>query len=294
MPVKTEEFYKKLLADEKKKVEILEKRIEIRRRALYTALQKSAETNNKQKLFLINISHELRSPLHAIINFSKLGTEKIKKGHFDKVLTYLGHIYDSGIRLLKLINSLSDFTKLESGKSDFNFGYHNLVEITNKAIAEVAHIVKEKLQEITIDNKLDNPTIYCDSDRIYQVVVNLLTNASKFSPPDSSIKITLKNQSSTSFSRTTMLQFEIADHGPGIKENELSTIFEQFYQSPSTKHLSTEGLGLGLAICKKIIDMHHGKIWAINKPDGGACFIFTIPSEKTESGKAQSTHHIER
>ncbi len=235
-----------------------------------------AEAASKAKTeFLSNMSHELRTPMHAILRFSENGMDEIGQASNEELKEYFSDIHMSGSRLTKLINNLLDLSKLESGAPNINLSSASLASISNHAQKELQSLLNEK--ELTIETTYDEnePKIVVDSDKITQVVVNLISNAIKFSPVGSVIHISTRHIPALE-GATEMLEYSIKDQGPGIPENEVDAIFDKFIQSTKTK-TQAGGTGLGLSICREIIRLHQGKIWAQNNPDKGANFIFILP-----------------
>ena len=219
--------------------------------------------------FLTNISHELRTPMQAIIGFSKWGLSKGNALKVDKALEYFKTIYSSASRLMNLLNDILDISKLESGKYDYQLRSENLSQCAMSALEEQSLMTREK--RITLDFKkpdFDDNTLM-DASRMIQVIRNLVANAIKFSEPGGTITLRIDKNDSR-------LLFSISDNGVGIPEDELELVFDKFTQSSKTKS-NAGGSGLGLSICREIILAHNGSIWAENNPDGGSIFRFQIP-----------------
>lgn len=235
--------------------------------------------NQSKSEFLANMSHELRTPMHAILSFASMGDEKALDAKPEKLKQYFSRISDSGRRLLALLNDLLDLSKLESGVVGCHFKHHNVVRIVDSVLQEMSGLIKQKAVEIIHLPADDGAEAQCDSEKILQVVRNLLSNAVKFTPSGQQIVLqyfhsTLPGVQSTQ--PVPALGVRVIDHGIGIPEGELSSVFDKFVQSSKTK-TGAGGTGLGLAICKEIIDRHGGVIYASNNEYGGATFEFKIP-----------------
>jgi signal transduction histidine kinase len=219
--------------------------------------------------------------MHAVISFSKLG---IKHAEDEKIVHFLENIHTSGQRLLKLINDLLDLSKLESRKMEPVFSHEDIVNITHGVLEELGSLLKDKKIKVQF-----NPTkpIYANLDKslITQVIVNLFSNAIKFSSALDNIEVYLGNVSNLSLDAdygSTYIKFSIIDQGIGIPKDEIDHVFESFVQS-SKNRSNGGGTGLGLPISKEIIELHHGKIWAESPPenkDTGTVFTFIIPTEQ--------------
>ncbi len=247
----------------------LEQLVEERTSKLKKAKQNAEKANQAKSMFLANISHELRTPMHAILSFSSIGTNHTDD---EKTRHYFDNIHTSGERLTKLLDDLLDLSKLESKKLVPEFSEHNLTVLVYSVIDELASLIGEK--KIRVDCDCKHPVMaHFDKNLVTQVVVNLLSNAIKYSPENSHIVISLTGSDSET------LVFSITDEGIGIPENELEDIFDSFVQSSKTRSKSG-GTGLGLPISKEIISLHKGKIWAESPPVGkekGSQFKFEIP-----------------
>lgn len=237
-----------------------------------------AEAANRAKSdFLANISHELRTPMHAIMGFSSQGIRRIDKVDSDKILSYFTHINNSASNLLHLLNNLLDISKLESGKFDIIKSKNCINHRLENCISEQQLSIKNNSLTIEISPNENIEAFHFDANKISQVISNLLSNSIKFSPAGGKIEIKMdvsNNESGKIFT------FKIIDQGPGIPDAELLNVFDKFVQSSRT-NTGAGGSGLGLAICQNIIESHNGKIWAQSSESNetGAILIFELPME---------------
>jgi light-regulated signal transduction histidine kinase (bacteriophytochrome) len=238
-------------------------------------MRKAAEQANALKTeFIANISHELRSPMHAIIGFGDLLSNAKDNLPSEKRQRFATTITDNGRRLLRLIEDLLDLSQLEAGKMTFDFTTTDLAVTIERAIAGIESLVRAKAVEIQVRDLRQQSQTFFDANRMEQVIINLLSNAVKFSPPQSRIVITL--QTTDPAPGPSSLVIQVSDQGVGIPERELEAIFDKFIQSSRTKS-GAGGTGLGLGICREIVQAHHGRIWAANNPGGGASLFVQIP-----------------
>lgn len=254
----------------------------INQESLKTAKVRAEEASVAKSEFLSNMSHELRTPMHAILRFSENGMEDVKNAKREELYEYFNDIHISGERLTKLINNLLDLSKLESHTPDMSFSPGSLASINDHAVKELHSLIDDKKLTIIRDYQDDLPKTEMDYAKITQVIVNLLSNAIKFSPEESDIEISIHAEADDE-QNTAFLRYIIKDHGTGIPESEVESIFDKFIQSSKTK-THAGGTGLGLSICKEIITLHNGTIWAENNPEGGSRFIFIIPINQPSRG----------
>lgn len=246
----------------------------------YKAAKEAAEQANRAKsVFLANMSHELRTPMHGILSYARFGQQKVGTATNEKLLQYFNEIYDSGSRLLFLLNDLLDLTKLESGKIEYVMAHGDLMATADLVVSEMSAMASERGLKLTI--KRDPGLFSGDFDVTYiaQVLRNLVSNAIKFSDPNTSINIEVLQS-------PDRLTCRVTNQGIGIPEDELETIFDKFVQSSKTKH-GGGGTGLGLAISREIINQHNGTIWAECTQTGLTSVCFDIP--KTQEFKKIST-----
>jgi len=252
----------------------LEKQVALRTQQFEEAKNTAELANQEKSRFLANMSHELRTPMHAILSFSNLG---LKRANDEKVKGYLEKIHISGKRLTALLDNLLDLSKLEAGKVAPEFKENNLTSTVLKSIEEVSSLLADKNISIKMDQQ--NSLIgYFDNKLITQVMVNILSNAIKFSSNGSTIEIVFHNNSPQT---EDILSLSIIDEGVGIPSDELEDVFDSFVQSSKTRS-EGGGTGLGLPISKEIIELHHGKIWVESPPKNrhkGTAVIFVIPAK---------------
>lgn len=245
---------------------------------LINAKSDAEKANQAKSIFLANMSHELRTPMHGILSFAALGVEKSTDEKHLKFIKYFSLIKKSGDRLLRLLNDLLDMAKLEAGKMEITFTSTSLRKITDQVISEQSAHLNEKEIDINWIHCDTDSTAMLDKNRITQVLLNLFSNAIKFTLPGSSIDIIIQADAETL--QQDALLFCLQDQGQGIPEGELESIFDKFDQS-SRNIAGTGGTGLGLPICMEIINAHHGKIWAENSQSGGAIIKFVIPLKQS-------------
>lgn len=251
------------------------------------------KANMAKSEFLANISHELRTPMHGIISFSKFGIRKINQSDKEKILSYFQNIYDSAARLMYLLNDLLDLSKLESGKMQYNIEQYNVLPIFDIILSEQNAVSKKKNINIVVNEPHISTVAYIDHHRIAQVIRNLVSNAIKFSYPDKNIIVSFEDSIIKHDSKSIeALKIKIKDYGVGIPENEIESVFNKFIQSSKTK-TGAGGTGLGLAICKEIVDHHKGGIWVENnKDEQGTTFIIELPKENIFLDDISDTHTV--
>lgn len=230
--------------------------------------RKTAEAANRVKSdFLSNISHELRTPMHVILNCAKIGMTHLQTGNLQKIHQYLNNIRMSGERLSYLLNDLLDLSRMEAGKVNLKSQRCNLLDIIQLSVAELETLKAEKNVNLVVHSSAENPSVDCDRQQILQVFINLYSNAIKYSPVGGTIAITIADAATAQ--GVPALLCSVEDQGIGIPPNELVMVFDKFVQSSKTR-TGAGGTGLGLAICQEIVELHKGKIWAENVPAGGA------------------------
>jgi len=255
--------------ESKKELERVNKQLETSAQKANLLAQEAEAASQAKSEFLANMSHELRTPLHSIISFASFGIKKYNSAQLEKLLDYFNRIEQSGRTLLELLNDLLDLAKLESKKVTFSFEPTNIRILLKSVTDELDTLLSERNLNIRYEVSKFDGEVTLDADKIKQVLRNLLNNANKFSPENGVIDVTIYRAGSS-------VRVSICDQGPGVPQDELEAVFDKFVQSSKTK-TGAGGTGLGLAICHEIITAHKGRIWAENRPEGGAMFSFEIP-----------------
>ncbi len=221
--------------------------------------------------FFSSMSHELRTPLTAIKEGVSLLREGIGGALSDKQRHLLNILAMEADRLIGLVKSLLDLSKMEAGMMTYRFESGVLTPLIDRAMMEIGPIVESK--KIVVEKRVNEPLpmIRMDSERILQALRNLIGNAVKFTPKGGQVRV-----SASLVDRN--VEVSIADSGPGIPEENLSKIFDKFQQAPAPGSYPVKGTGLGLAIVKHIISSHGGKVWAESKPGQGSTFTFVLPA----------------
>ncbi len=228
-----------------------------------------AETESMRNAILSSVSHDLRTPLATITGAASSLVEGQGEVSTADRLDLARSIYREADRLDRLLTNLLDMMKLEAGAVQLSKDWHPIDEIVGAALARLEGRLADHM--VNTGFPADLPLIFVDGVLLEQVVINLVENAVKYTPPRSTIDL------SASVGNHELV-VEVADHGLGIPAGEESHIFDKFYRG---KFAREGGVGLGLTICRGIVEAHGGHIWAENRPGGGALFRFTIPlSEK--------------
>ena len=230
--------------------------------------QLEAASRHKSE-FLANMSHELRTPLNAIIGFSEVLTERMFGDINEKQAEYLKDILESGRHLLSLINDILDLSKIEAGRMELEPADFDLPSVVDNALI----LLRERATRrgITLGRAIDERlgTIHGDERKVKQVLLNLLSNALKFTPEGGRIVIGASLHDEVA-------EVSVADTGIGIAPADQETVFEEFRQVGAAE-TKAEGTGLGLALSRKFIELHGGKIWVRSELGRGSTFTFTLP-----------------
>lgn len=259
---------------------------------LAAANQKLQDADRLKNEFVATISHELRTPLNSIIGFTKLILNEIDGPVNDLQRTDLAAIYTSSQHLLRLVNDVLDFTKIAAGKMELHREMLDFSEIAVGVMAETLALLGDKDIELLEEIEDDLPIVYADRVRIRQVILNLMSNAVKFTGKGS---ITLRakritEQVKVDGRRRSMpvILCSVIDTGIGIPEEDIPTVFEEFRQLDSSSARQAEGTGLGLPISRRLVEMHGGRLWVESKVGMGSTFSFTLPA----SDRAGSVENV--
>jgi signal transduction histidine kinase len=219
--------------------------------------------------FLANMSHELRTPLNAIIGFSEVLNERMFGELNDKQAEYLKDIHASGTHLLSLINDILDLSKVEAGRMELELSSFSLPAAVDSALTLVRERATRRGVTLSAAVHPDLGEMNGDERKIRQVLLNLLSNAIKFTPEGGRIEVTAAPESGA-------VDVSVIDTGVGIAPEDHEAVFEEFRQVGESA-AKQEGTGLGLALCRKFVELHGGKIWVTSALGAGSTFTFRLP-----------------
>ena len=230
--------------------------------------------------FLASMSHELRTPLNAVIGFSQVLLERMFGDLNDRQDEYLRDILGSGQHLLELLNDVLDLSKVEAGRMELNrstFGVREAIEYSLSMVRERA-----QQRSITVDYVITDGVqeLFADRLRITQVIVNLVSNAVKFTPAGGRISVTATTDGSE-------VAISVSDSGPGVPAEDRERIFESFQQGGRGADRE-EGTGLGLTLSRRIVELHDGRMWLDTELGAGSTFGFAVPVLKAPEGSSTS------
>ncbi len=263
--------------------------------ALESANKRLQEVDACKSAFLNTVSHDIRTPLTSILGFTRLIQREFENFYesiiaqdaslekrAERVVTHFRIIEEEGSRLKRLIDDFLDISKIESGQVSWNDSAIDFYSLAGR----VRRVFEQQYgNDAAIDFELnisdDLPALVMDSDRLLQILFNLIDNAFKFTPAG---KVTLQVDAP----EPQQVRFLVADTGSGIDESQLERIFEDFVQAPKSDTLKhpNEGTGLGLAVCRRIVDHYQGKIWAESQPGEGTTFYVLLPSAEQPAGNS--------
>ncbi len=258
--------------------------------ALASARKQAEEANRAKSAFLNMVSHELRTPLTSVLGFVRIIEKRLEQTIFpavdgddrrvrraaDLVQSNIDIILSEGERLTTLINDMLDLAKIESGRLEWSMQPLSLGEVVEQSVAATAVLFEEGPLDLVVDVQPDLPPIVGDRDRLIQVVVNLLSNAVKFTDEGT---VTCRAHLAASNSGGEEIVVSVVDTGLGIAPADQARVFEQFVQVGDDQSDRPKGTGLGLPICKSIVEHHGGRIWVESQgvPGQGSTFSFALP-----------------
>ncbi len=236
-------------------------------RRLYTELEAASQHKSE---FLANMSHELRTPLNAVIGFSQVLRDEMVGPVNEKQAEYLDDITSSGNHLLSLINDVLDLSKVEAGQVELDMHPFSLKEALERGVVMVRERATEDGVRVAFVADPEVDVVDGDERRIKQVIFNLLSNAVKFTPAGGEVDVSATRLNGE-------VRVSVADTGPGIAPEDRDRIFEEFQQS-ETGVGHREGTGLGLALSKRFVELHGGRIWLESELGRGSTFTFALPA----------------
>ena len=237
--------------------------------------------NRHKSEFLANMSHELRTPLNAVIGFSDALKEQYFGALNDKQQEYVKDINESGQHLLSLINDILDLSKIEAGHMDLDWVKFSLPMAIDNAFVLVRERALRHQLQLRADIAPDITDVVADQRKFKQILVNLLTNAVKFSYPDGWVEVIARRDTLGSHVGKGVI-VTVKDSGMGIASTDHAAIFEEFHQVKAGGSAKQEGTGLGLSLAKRLVELHGGKIWVESELGKGAAFSFTLPDRELE------------
>jgi signal transduction histidine kinase len=230
------------------------------------------ETASRHKSeFLANMSHELRTPLNAILGFSQVLQKNLFGELNEKQNEYVEDILSSGNHLLSLINDVLDLSKVEAGQIELEVASFSLREAVERGVVMIRERASKNGVALAAAVEPEAQVVTADERRIRQILFNLLSNAVKFTPAGGRIDVSAARVDGE-------IQVAVADTGSGIAAEDLDRIFEEFQQT-GTGAKQQEGTGLGLALSKRLVELHGGRIWVESELGVGSRFVFTLPAE---------------
>jgi signal transduction histidine kinase/ActR/RegA family two-component response regulator len=235
--------------------------------------------------FLANMSHELRTPLNSIIGFSRVMLKGIDGPLTELQSADLQSIHNSGQHLLSLINSILDMSKIEAGKMELAIEELALPAVLDAVLDTTKALIKDQPVELRTILPDDLPTVWADAQRVRQVLLNLMSNAAKFTDEGS---ITLMAEVGPEF-----VTISVADTGIGIEPEAQNRLFIPFQQVDGSTTRRAGGTGLGLAISRSFVDMHRGEIWVESVPGKGSTFSFTLPIFRVLDERMEDTGELQ-
>lgn len=253
-----------IITEARRQLEKNSQDLEVKNRELKEAYRTKGE-------FLANMSHELRTPLNAIIGFSRLMKRKLKDSLPERQAKNLDMIQQSGEQLLVLVNDLLDFEKIEAGKLTIRREETDLAALLESLHAVLKPVAEEKGLELVFETEQSPPTVFSDQERLRQILTNLLTNAIKYS--DQGV-VSLKVEPGESGER---LKFEVKDQGIGMTTEQMELIFDPFHQVDGSETRERGGVGLGLAIVHRLVELLRGTIRVDSVKGEGSTFTLVLP-----------------
>ena len=234
--------------------------------ALHRVNKQLEEVSRHKSEFLANLSHELRTPLNAILGGSELLAEGLFGELNEKQTEYVHDIHESGRHLLSLINDVLDLSKVEAGRLELKPHHFGLRSLMESSVTIVRERASRKSIELRVEPPAEDVIVEADERKVKQVVYNLLSNAVRFTPDDGKVVFRAHREGDEAI-------FVIEDSGPGVAEEFRERIFDEFFQTPGAE----EGTGLGLALSKRLVELHGGRIWLESEVGQGSRFSFAIP-----------------
>jgi len=245
--------------------------------------ERLGELDQLKKDFVSHVSHDLKAPLASMRQVMHLLLQEIPGTLNEQQRDLLQLSYNSAERLAAMVGNLLDISRMEAGSMEYEMAPHDLLPVIKGVVNEFDVQAREKDIRFKVECELPAAFAKCDRDRIVQVIGNLYENALKFSPRNSDIITRIRAGSDG-------IVLSVTDSGPGVPDEHKGKIFLKFHQVKHGKKMAGQGVGLGLAICKTIVEAHHGQIWVEDNPNGGSIFSLVLqPAASEEALKCGQT-----
>jgi signal transduction histidine kinase len=237
---------------------------------LFEANEELKKATQAKSEFLAHMSHELRTPLNVVIGFSELMLDEVPGNINEEQRSCLGDIMGSGKHLLNLINDILDLSKIESGKLELRITNFSLPVLLDSLKRVMMPVIAPKKQSLEVDVEKGLPQVCADKAKVRQVLINLLSNATRFTPGGGMLRIEAAGENG-------WCRISVIDNGVGIKAEDHEKIFAPFCQLENDVTEEKGGTGLGLTIAKQIVEKHGGLFWVESEVGKGSRFSFTLP-----------------
>ncbi len=238
--------------------------------------ERLGELDQMKKDFVSHVSHDLKAPLASIRQIMHLLLQEIPGPLNEQQHGLIRLSYNSAERLAAMVGNLLDVSRMEAGSMEYRMAANDVVPLIKSVADEFEVQAHEKAIQLRLES--DEPALFaaCDRERIVQVIGNLYENALKFSPAGNDVVTRVRR------GKANEIVISVADSGPGVPDEHKDKIFFKFHQVKHGTKLTGQGVGLGLAICKTIVEAHHGQIWVEDNPNGGSVFSFVLQPAASE------------
>jgi PAS domain S-box-containing protein len=239
---------------------------------------RATQRANEQKTrFLATMSHELRTPMNAVIGFVDLLSEESSGPLTDRQKRFLGHVRTAGKHLLRIVENILDYSRLEAGRLQLEMQEFEARPVIQEVLAGISQIDREKPVILSVDVP-EGFVVRADRQRFQQILYNLSSNALKFTPRGGQVTITARRDE-------TFAYVSVRDTGVGIAADQLEPVFEEFHQARSSER--NQGAGLGLAITQRLVQAHGGSITVESAVGQGSCFTFSLPFANAQAASKE-------